>query len=61
MTNQDKRVKAQVDEAKAKGENAPASDIYSEVECKDPETGVEVPTDDAVEEAKDWVDNENQR
>ena len=28
-------------------------------EGKDPETGIEIPTDQEVEEAKEWVDNEN--
>lgn len=41
--------------------NRPASDIYSHIEGKDPETGVEKPTEDAVLEAKDWVDKENKR
>lgn len=38
----------------------PASDIYSNVN-KDPETCVEIPTEEAVEEAKEWVDEENRR
>ncbi|NLY21028.1 MAG: DUF3787 domain-containing protein [Tissierellia bacterium] len=39
----------------------PASDIYSDILCKEEETGVEIPTEDAVEDAKDWVDQENRR
>lgn len=42
-------------------EDRPASDVYSKTEGKDPETGVEIPTEEAVEEAKEWVDNQNQR
>lgn len=42
-------------------EQRPASDVYSEVENKDPQSGVEQPTERAVEEAKEWVDKENQR
>ncbi len=42
-------------------ETIPASDIYGEIECKEEETGVEIPTEDAVEDAKEWVDQENRR
>ncbi|MDO5715903.1 MAG: DUF3787 domain-containing protein [Tissierellia bacterium] len=42
-------------------DDRPASDVYSKLKGKDPKTGVEVPTDEAVEEAKEWVDQENQR
>lgn len=41
-------------------ENTPASDIYGSVEGKCPETGVEKPTEVAVEESRDWI-KENQR
>lgn len=41
-------------------ETTPASDIYGNVESKCPETGVEKPTQDAVEESVKWI-NENQR
>lgn len=41
-------------------DSCPSSDIYAEVE-KDPETGVDVPTEKSVEEAKEWVDQENRR
>ena len=37
----------------------PDSDVYAKSEGKDPETGIEIPTDQEVEEAKEWVDNEN--
>lgn len=42
-------------------EKMPASDIYGNIKDKDPETCVEIPTEEAVEEAKEWVDNENRR
>lgn len=42
-------------------QDRPASDVYSKTKGKDPETGVEIPTEEAVEEAKEWVDNQNQR
>lgn len=41
-------------------DSCPASDIYADVE-KDPETGVDVPTEKSVEEAKEWVDQENRK
>nr|WP_296154742.1 DUF3787 domain-containing protein [uncultured Peptoniphilus sp.] len=39
-------------------ESSPASDIYGNIEGKDPETGVEIPTDEAVEKSMEWM-NEN--
>lgn len=41
-------------------EKTPASDIYGSVESKHPETGVEKPTEQAVEDSVEWI-NENQR
>ncbi len=41
-------------------DSCPASDIYAEVE-KDPETCVDVPTEESVKDAKDWVDIENRK
>jgi len=43
-----------------KDDNQANSDVYSKTEKVDPETGIKIPTDEAVEEAKDWVDNQNQ-
>lgn len=54
--------KIEADTSQREGEcgcDKPSSDVYSNVEGKDAETGVEIPTDEAVEEAKEWVD-ENQ-
>ena len=31
----------------------------AKTEGKDPETGIDIPTDEEVEEAKEWVDKEN--
>ncbi|MCD1147735.1 DUF3787 domain-containing protein [Peptoniphilus sp. KCTC 25270] len=60
----DKREKAAEDrreqENEAKHEKTPASDLYGRIEGKDPETGVEIPTEDAVEDAAEWI-KENQR
>ncbi len=36
-----------------------ATDVYSKTESVDPDTGVAYPTETSVEEAMDWVDNEN--
>lgn len=42
-------------------EKTPASDVYGQLKGKDPETGVEIPSEEAVEEAKEWVDEVNRR
>jgi len=36
-----------------------ATDIYYKTDCKLPDSKVAIPTEDSVEEAKEWVDNEN--
>lgn len=36
-----------------------ATDIYYKTDCKLPDSKVAIPTEDSVEEAKKWVDNEN--
>lgn len=55
-----KEMKANMDQQKEINPNdRPYSDIYAKTEGKDPETGIEIPTDEEVEEAKEWVDNEN--
>lgn len=55
-----KEMKANMDQQKEiNPENRPDSDVYAKTEGKDPETGIEIPTENAVEEAKEWVDNEN--
>lgn len=57
-----KKVKADLEQAKQiNDENRPATDVYAKAEKKDPKTGVEKPTEASVEEAKEWVDKENQR
>lgn len=59
MTDKEKDL---IEEKKERDTNkTPHSDVYSDIEGVDPETGVEIPTDEAVDEAKDWVDNENRR
>ncbi len=59
----EKEIDAKLDEAaqEEKSKGAAAQDIYSNVKSRDPETGVETPTEDAVEEAKEWVDEENRK
>ena len=55
-----KEMKARLDQETSKDhQETPASDIYSKVESKDAETGVERPTKEAVEESMEW-NNENQ-
>ncbi len=36
-----------------------ATDVYYKTECKLPDSKVAVPTKDSVDEAKEWVDDEN--
>ena len=56
-----KEISARLEQEKEiKNSNRPSGDIYSKTEGKDPETGVEIPTDEAVEQAKEWVDKQNQ-
>lgn len=55
-----KEMKANMDQQKEiKPEDRPDSDLYAKTEGQDPETGIEIPTEEAVEETKEWVDNEN--
>ncbi|MDU6784226.1 DUF3787 domain-containing protein [uncultured Peptoniphilus sp.] len=55
-----KEMKANMEQQKEiNSADRPDSDIYAKSEGKDPETGIEIPTDQEVEEAKEWVDNEN--
>ncbi|CRH93059.1 protein of unknown function [Peptoniphilus asaccharolyticus DSM 20463] len=57
-----KEVLADLEQSKAiHNENRPATDVYAKSKHKDGETGVETPTEASVEEAKRWVDEENQR
>ena len=58
--SQKKQMKANMDQQKEINPKDRAdSDLYAKTEGQDPETGIEIPTDAEVEEAKDWVDNEN--
>ena len=58
--SQKKQMKSNMDQQKEINPKDRAdSDLYAKTEGQDPETGIEIPTDDEVEEAKDWVDNEN--
>lgn len=54
---EDKKVEAETSQRQGEcGCEKPSSDLYSNVEGKDSETGVEIPTEEAVEEAKEWVE-----
>ena len=56
MGNKDEKAKARREQENQNDEHAPASDIYGKVAGKDPETGVEIPTDEAVKESMEWVE-----
>lgn len=51
-----KKIDAETDQRDVGQSEKPSSDLYSSVEKRDEETGVEIPTDEAVEEARDWVE-----
>lgn len=38
-----------------------ATDVYYKTEKKLPDSKVAIPTEDSVEEAKEWVDDENRK
>ena len=38
-----------------------ATDVYYKTECKIPDSKVAIPTEDAVKEAKEWVDDINKK
>lgn len=38
-----------------------ATDVYYKTECKLSDSNVAIPTEDSVEEAKEWVDDANKR
>ncbi|WP_077074534.1 hypothetical protein [Aedoeadaptatus urinae] len=58
MSNKEEKAKSRREQENQNNEQAPASDIYGKVAGKDPETGVEIPTDEAVKESMKWI-NEN--
>lgn len=57
MENKENKCKLTKEERKEQ----PQSDVYSETECHLEDSNVAIPTDEAVEEAKQWVDDENRR
>ena len=44
-----------------KGTDPQSPDVYHNTECHIEDSNVAVPTDEAVEDAKEWVDDENRR
>lgn len=57
MENKEKICKVSEDGKKER----PQSDVYSDTECTLEDSNVAIPSDEAVEEAKQWVDEENRR
>lgn len=54
-----KQLEAKIEEEMAiSPENRPGSDLYANIKANDPETGVEIPTQQSVVDAKTWVDEE---
>ncbi|MDI9502065.1 MAG: DUF3787 domain-containing protein [Tissierellia bacterium] len=39
----------------------PQSEVYDSTECHLEDSNVAIPTDDAVENAKEWVDDHNRK
>ncbi len=39
----------------------PQSEVYDSTECHLEDSNVAIPTDEAVENAKEWVDDENRK
>lgn len=56
MSKKEQEAKARREQENQNDEHTPASDIYGKVAGKDPETGVEIPTDEAVKESMEWVE-----
>lgn len=40
---------------------APATDVYGSTECQTEDAKVDIPTEEAVEQAKEWVEDENRK
>lgn len=55
-----KKIDAEMEQRDVGSSEKPSSDLYSSIESRDAETGVEIPTDEAVEEAREWIE-ENRR
>lgn len=56
---EDKQVEAETSQRAVTTNDKPSSDVYTDVEKREEETGIEVPTEEAVEEAREWSE-ENQ-
>ena len=52
----DKKREAETKQRDAGNSEKPSSDLYSNIKYREEDTGVEVPTDEAVEEAMEWVE-----
>lgn len=61
MNKKDEEIKEAGREVVENEDARPQSNLYQDLEGTEKETNVEVPTDDAVEDIKEWVDEENRR
>lgn len=53
----DKKREAETKQREAGGcSEKPSSDLYSDIKYREEDTGIEIPTDEAVEEAMEWVE-----
>ena len=41
---------------KARLDNTADTDVYSNSECEESDTNIKIPTDHAVEDAREWID-----
>lgn len=51
-----KKIKAEMSQRDVGTSEKPSSDLYSSIKSRDEETGIEYPTDEAVEEAREWIE-----
>ena len=52
----DKRRQAEIKQRDEGKSEKPSSDLYSNIKKREEDTGIEIPTDEAVEEAMEWVE-----
>lgn len=57
---QDKKSKGLCKDDQAMNKSS-ASDVYGSTECQTEGAKVDIPTEEAVEQAKEWVEDENRK